>query len=77
MRRIIEIIAAIAIVSASLSATPAHAAKQWKPCKYEDSLNCVWDARHMGNGHGRSLVAYKSGKIVYISHARAHRMLGL
>lgn len=49
--------------------------KVWKPCEYEDSRGCVWDARHMGNGYGRSFIARNSGTIVYIGHKRAHRLL--
>lgn len=37
------------------------------PCKMEDSRNCYWDARHRGNGKGRSFfdlhgtAIYKAG----------------
>lgn len=27
-----------------------------QPCQYEDSSNCYWDAKTMGNGQGRSFV---------------------
>lgn len=58
------------------AALPADAAvKNWKPCKYEDSKNCVWDAKHRGNGKGRSFICSKKGKITFISHKRAHRLL--
>lgn len=46
-----------------------------KPCEYEDSTNCVWDARHMGNGIGRSFVNDR-GHITYVSHRAAHTLLG-
>lgn len=46
-----------------------------QPCLAEDSVNCVWDARHMGNGKGRSFYVKKNGKRVYVTHRRAHRML--
>lgn len=45
------------------------------PCEYEDSTGCVWDARHMGNGIGRSFVVRPSGRLVFVSHARAHYLL--
>jgi hypothetical protein len=45
------------------------------PCAYEDSNGCVWDARHMGNGAGRSYVAKPDGRVIYVSHARAHYLL--
>lgn len=49
-----------------------------RPCKYEDSTNCVWDAKHMGNGGGRSFVATGprfNPTITFVSHRLAHRML--
>lgn len=42
-------------------------------CKYEDSRNCVWDARHRGNGEGRSFIN-RNGKITFISHRAAHAL---
>lgn len=48
------------------------------PCATEDShpdQGCVWDARHMGNGLGRSFVIQRSGRLVFVSHARAHALL--
>lgn len=49
--------------------------KVWQPCLYEDSINCIWDAKHRGNGKGKSFKATKKGKIKYISHRKAHRLL--
>lgn len=46
-----------------------------QPCLTEDSVNCVWDARHMGNGKGRSFYVKKNGKKVFVTHRRAHHML--
>lgn len=55
-----------------------------RPCKYEDGSGqagrrCVWDARHMGNGEGSSLVIRDGGEdgAVYrvVSHRRAHRLI--
>jgi hypothetical protein len=34
-------------------------------CVTEDSDNCVWDARVMGNGRGESFVAYE-GAVYYV-----------
>jgi hypothetical protein len=44
------------------------------PCAMEGDNDCVWDAVHMGNGIGHSYIATKSGRVIYISHARAHRL---
>lgn len=36
------------------------------PCKYEDSRNCLWDARHRGNGIGRSFINIR-GRVIYFA----------
>lgn len=41
-------------------------------CEYEDSVACVWDARHMGNGRGKSFRVDARGNVKYITHRRAH-----
>lgn len=48
-----------------------------RACKYEDAPkgNCVWDARHRGNGIGRSFYVDKRGKQTFITHRKAHRMV--
>lgn len=50
-------------------------------CRYDDGsgpLPCVWDARHMGNGQGKSFIARRSKgddpRIFIIRHRRAHRL---
>lgn len=60
--------------------TPA--AKPLGPCVQEDSPGpCVWDARHMGNGIGKSFLAlppskgHNGGRVIYLSHTEAHRLL--
>jgi hypothetical protein len=46
------------------------------PCENEDGPGrCVWDARHMGNGLGHSLVWRNDGTKIFISHRRAHRLM--
>lgn len=64
----------IEVASADRDRTP--------PCKYEDGsgqARCVWDARHMGNGEGRSLLIKRGGtdaaEYIRISHHRAHRLM--
>jgi hypothetical protein len=45
------------------------------PCKYEDGPGrCVWDAKHMGNGEGHSVLIRRDGTVVPITHRRAHRL---
>ena len=68
---------AAAIMAAALTA-PAHANPDHTPaCANEDSPGrCVWDARHMGDGNGHSFIRRASGELVYVTHARAHRLKG-
>lgn len=68
-------ITALTIAAALLIPAPAHALKDWRPCKFEDSTNCIWDAKHQGNGKGKSFKVSPSGKITYLTHRRAHYLL--
>lgn len=43
-------------------------------CPTEDSTNCVWDAKHRGNGKGRSYIAFADGTILPIRHHWAHKL---
>ena len=67
-------LAAIVMTTGYANRADAHT-KDWAPCKYEDSINCVWDAKHMGNGEGRSFKVSKAGNITYLTHRRAHHLL--
>lgn len=67
-------VAAVTLASVAL-APSATAAAPHTACEYEDSTNCVWDARHMGNGIGRSFIVHEDGSVTYVSHRRAHRLL--
>jgi hypothetical protein len=51
-------------------------------CNYEDGSgqsHCIWDAKHMGNGEGQSLLIIQGGtnhaKYIRISHRTAHQIL--
>lgn len=50
---------------------------QWmkRPCPYEDSANCFWDAGNMGDGQGHSFFAHKYDDgdlcVAYTQHAYA------
>lgn len=66
-------------LTATLLSTPAHAGPaphSMRPCATDEAegVFCVWDARHMGNGVGRSFKIGREGKFKYISHRRAHRL---
>lgn len=76
MRTLIATALTVTVAALALPTAPANAARAGlAPCEYEDSNHCVWDARHMGNGHGRSFVVSRHGVVRYVSHARAHRLL--
>lgn len=47
----------------------------WEPCEYEDSNNCVWNAKRMGLGGGDSYVATSKGRVIHIKHWQAYRLL--
>lgn len=49
--------------ASSVSATTVHPPRHpwWmqRPCRNEDSVNCYWNARLQGNGHGKSFYVRK------------------
>lgn len=50
------------------------------PCPSDEGSDgqgfpCVWDAEHMGNGHGRSFIVTPAGTLTYVSHRRAHALI--
>lgn len=50
-------------------------APKFQPCEEGvDVGKCVWDARHMGNGKGRSYKIRWNGEQQFISHRRAHQL---
>jgi hypothetical protein len=62
-------------LTAGLVLTAAPSAEAMRRCPTEDSKNCVWDAKHMGNGEGRSYWVGSRGKVHYTTHRHAHRMM--
>ena len=44
-------------------------------CVSEDSRGCVWDGRHAGNGVGRSFLATRDGRVIYLPHRAAHALI--
>lgn len=74
------VVALVPIVAVNVAARElAHGAPPaMAACQYEDSPGpCVWDARHMGNGSGKSFIRKASGRVEYVGHRRAHRLAGL
>lgn len=42
----------------------------FKPCEYEDSNGCIWNALTSGNGVGTSFVASLRGEVFYVAIMR-------
>ncbi len=71
---------AAAIVAAGLaiggpSSASDSSRTEYMPCGTEDSVNCVWDARHAGNGQGRSFFVGRDGNVTYLPHHIAHYLV--
>lgn len=75
MNLAISALAALVVLSLPSNVEIKDGAQSARPCKYEDSVSCVWDARHMGNGEGKSFRSNAEGKITFINHKRAHSLL--
>lgn len=88
MRRALAAVA-LAVLATLLPQTPASAAKVdpvfprglphaiTEDACVEGVYRCVWDARHRGNGRGKSyiLTRYRGDFLVkYVKHKRAHRI---
>jgi hypothetical protein len=81
---------ALGAIVGALTMTPAIADAGWTPARSADLVQlpacvtdeapgttgarCVWDARHMGNGQGRSFRINRAGELKRLSHARAHAL---
>ena len=68
------------LLTATLALAPA--VDRTPACEAEDGsgqARCVWDAQHMGDGNGHSVLIKHGGtdraKYIKISHGRAHRLL--
>lgn len=46
-----------------------------RACLTEDGTWCVWDARHMGNGIGRSFWTDHNDRVHYVTHREAHGLI--
>ena len=80
-----KIILATALTAAlALGVSTAQAGEDMRPgadypnCVSEDggngTVDCIWDARHQGNGIGRSFIHTRTGRVIYIPHRFAHAM---
>lgn len=52
---------------------------EYRACSTDEGpdgdLDCVWDARHQGNGLGNSLYVGPGGKVTILPHHIAHYLL--
>lgn len=68
---------ALAVIAAGLAAPAAadSGRTEYLPCGTEDAVNCVWDARHMGNGTGRSFFVGRDARVYPLPHHLAHYLI--
>lgn len=52
-----------------------NAKGEYFPCATEDSKDCVWDARHEGNGMGQPFYSGVKGHVWELPHHIAHFLL--
>ena len=64
------------------TASEAHGATtrtEFMPCSTDEGpdadRNCVWDARHIGNGMGNSYFVGEGGKVTPLPHHIAHFLI--
>lgn len=63
------------MIAEALLAAALLSGPQYHACPYEDSLRCVWDAKHMGNGSGTSFVSgTDEGRRTHVRHRIAHNV---
>ena len=75
-------VAGVLVAGLAMAPAPSNAAEatasdghRFPRCQQEDSTACLWDARHMGNGVGRSFVAGEAyGQRHYYRHAIVHKL---
>jgi hypothetical protein len=69
------------LASPALSAPDAPGTGRLVPCSTDEGADgieqtgCVWDARHFGNGSGRSFLVTPAGRVVYLPHYAAHALV--
>lgn len=76
MRQLIAGLLAGVLIGATGVAS-AHGPRVTKSCGGEggpEFFPCAYDARHEGNGRGRSYVLKHNGDSVYVPHWVAHRL---
>lgn len=74
---VVQLLAVAPAATAHKPAPDPVPVRAWQPCPNDEAAGgpCVWDARHMGNGHGRSFVVTARDRVRYVSHATAHALL--
>lgn len=76
MKKLALTLAGLAVVAAAAPAVSASGSRtEYMPCAQEDSNNCVWDAKHQGNGIGRSYFVGRDGKVYPLPHHIAHALI--
>lgn len=66
----------IAVLTMAVQAEGAAPRTEYLPCSTDEGpdadRNCVWDARHNGNGMGASYFVGEGGKVYPLPHHVAH-----
>jgi hypothetical protein len=70
----------LGLVAATASAQASPAPRtEYLPCSTDEGpdgdRNCVWDARHEGNGMGASYFVGEGGKVYPLPHHLAHFLI--
>lgn len=69
---------AAALTAGAIVAAPDAESRPARPhtaCQTEDSTWCVRDAKHSGNGKGRSYWVDRSSVPHFVTHATAHALI--
>lgn len=67
--------AGLAVAAPAVAAPDAPGTGRLQACKVEGDNGCVWDARHAGNGIGRSYIATPDGHVIPVPHYVAHALV--
>lgn len=77
----VALIATLSGLGTPAEAGPFNPADRWvqfEACETDEAevwvAPCVWDARHQGNGIGKSFRTRQDGTVKFIKHHRAHRL---
>jgi len=75
--RVGTFVGALALLAIGVLNTSDARADTMPRCANDEPVTrCVWDAKHQGNGIGRSFRGNRNLELKYLSHERAHELAG-